>query len=67
MQCGLEGWSQPGGGAVCVCVTVSKSMPDHASVSPLITTGRVIPTASVSTLLEPLVPLVLAAGGGDNS
>lgn len=49
------------------CVTVSKFMPDHASVSPLITTGRVIPMAAVSTLLELLVPLVLAAGGGDNS
>jgi len=33
-------------------------MPDHASVSPLIT-ERVIPKAPVSTFLELLVPLVL--------
>lgn len=43
---------------VCGWVGVSKSMPDHASVSPLIT-ERVIPKAPVSTLLELLVPLVL--------
>lgn len=46
------------GGCGWVWVGVSKSMPDHASVSPLIT-ERVIPKAPVSTLLELLVPLVL--------
>ena len=45
-------------GWVCGWVGVSKSMPDHASVSPLIT-ERVIPKAPVSTLLELLVLLVL--------
>ena len=48
----------PAQSSVCGWVGVSKSMPDHASVSPLIT-ERVIPKAPVSTFLELLVPLVL--------